>query len=360
MKFYSIIWIVCFGCSPLFSQITITNNDMPAAGDSVHVSYAANVGTVDHMLTGPNYLWDFSSLVPNLQREFRYLTPTALPFNFLSTISFLNPSPDSLPLIGNLPSNFTDYFKNGSSGFRRNGLSFDYTPLTTFSIPVIFTSSDYVFRFPLNYGDLDTSDGAYAINFPPLPYIGQTIHRESNVDGWGTLITPFGTFNTLRVVSYVSTIDTIALDSLTGFSIPRPLEIQYKWMAAGMKIPVLEIDAQFIANNEVISNVIYQDSLRVTLPQVGFNETIKSVFELSVYPNPATQTCFVNYHSSNRAPVSIMLLDLAGREVKNFGTGSTLPGTHIKELDLNGIAVGTYLIKVTSGTDSVFQLIMVN
>ena len=360
MKFYSIIWLVCFGCSPLFSQITITNNDMPSVGDNIHVSYAAGVGVLNHTLAGPNFLWDFSTLQPNLQRSLNYLAPTALPFNFLSTVSFLNPSPDSLPVIGSIPTNFTDYFKNGSSGYRRNGLSFDYGPLTSFSIPVIFSSSDYLFRFPLNYNDLDTSDASYAINFPPLPYIGQTLHRESNVDDWGPLITPYGTFNTLRVVSYVSTVDTIALDSLTGFSIPRPIEVQYKWMANGMKIPVLEIDAQLIANNEIISNVIYQDSLRIALPQVGINEVIQSVSELRVYPNPASQTCFVNYHSSNIAPVSIMLLDIVGREIKNFGTESTLPGKHIKVLDLNGIAVGTYLIKVTSGTVSVVQLILVN
>ncbi len=341
------------------AQISVNQNDMPSPGDSVRVSFASGVGSIIYSLSGANYIWDFSSLVANAQQEYRFNSPTALPFNFLSTLAFLNPSPDSLPVIGNIPSNFTDYFKNGSSGYRQNGLSFEYTPLTTFTIPVLYTSSDYVYRFPLNFGDADTSDGAYAINFPPLPYIGQTIHRESTVDGWGTIITPLDTFSVLRMISYVQKTDTISLDSVTGFIIPRPLEVQYKWIANGQKIPVLEIDCQVIASNEVITNVIYQDNYDSTLFQVNVTEILPSLSNATIYPNPTAENCYLNFSSNSLVQVNVSLFDISGREVRVFGKQIAFSGNNSRVLDLNGISDGVYLIYIDSEIGKVTQKIIV-
>ncbi len=350
---------LCLGCLPAIAQITINQNDMPSQGDSLHVSFAAGVGSVDHTLTGPNYYWDFSSLTPIAQQLYRFETPTALPFNFLSSVAFLNPSPDSLPVIGGIPSNFTDYFKNGSSGYRQNGMTFQFLTLTNFEIPVVFTQSDYVYRFPLNYGNVDTSDAAYAINFPPLPYIGQTIHRENNVDGWGTLVTPYGTFMALRMVSVIQRIDTISLDSVTGFSIVRPLEIEYKWLANGIKIPVLEVDAQVLFNTEVVTNVVYRDVYNNTLPQVGMNDNQQLISSSSVFPNPATDNCYVTFKMEGAAQVGIELTDISGRAVKNFGKEMSLPGNNSRLLDLSGIAPGSYMINIISGDFKVSRKIVV-
>ncbi len=349
---------LCFGCIPAISQITINQNDMPSQGDSLHVSFAAGVGSVNHTLSGPNYYWDFSSLVPFAQQLYRFESPTALPFNFLSSVAFLNPSPDSLPVIGGIPSNFTDYFKNGSSGYRQNGMTFQFLTLTSFQIPVVFTQNDYVYRFPLNYGNVDSSDAAYAINFPPLPYIGQTIHRENNVDGWGTLVTPYGTFMALRIVSVIQRIDTISLDSVTAFSIVRPLEIEYKWLANGIKIPVLEVDAQLLFNTEVVTNVVYRDVYNNTLPQVGINDNQQLISASSVYPNPATQNCFANFTLQGAAMVEIELTDISGRVIRSFGKEMSLAGNNNRLLNLEGIAPGSYLIIIISGDSRISRKII--
>jgi hypothetical protein len=344
-----LLLVFCIGFSPAFAQITITQNDMPTAGDSMHMSFAAGVGSIDYTQTGANYFWDFSSLTPIAQQMYRFPAPTAIPFNFLSTVSFENPSPDSLPVIGGIPSNFTDYFKVGSSGYRQNGMTFQYLSLTSFQIPVVFTSNDYVYRFPLNYGDMDTSDAAYAINFPPLPYIGQTIHRENNADGYGIVATPYGTFFTLRMVSTVQRIDTISLDSVTGFSIVRPLEVEYKWLVNGIKVPVLEIDAQVLFNNEVVTNVVYRDIYNNTVPQVGVEEQHQIISSSAVYPNPTNDNCYVTYVMEGAAPVEIVLTDLSGREIKRFGKEISLPGNNSRLLDLSGLDAGSYMINIMSG-----------
>ena len=50
----------------LTAQITITSADMPNAGDSVLISVANSIDTNDINLTGANYTWDYSTLIPTL------------------------------------------------------------------------------------------------------------------------------------------------------------------------------------------------------------------------------------------------------------------------------------------------------
>jgi hypothetical protein len=347
------------GIIHLSAQITITSADMPQPGDSVRVSNATAT-SVNYMNTGPNVLWDFSSLVPNSQQMLRYIAPANLPFNIISTVSIVNPSPDSIPLLGAVPNNFTDYFKLGNSSYKQNGISFEYPAITSFAIPVLYSSSDYVYRFPMVFGNEDSCHAAYSVNIPNLAYVGEDIHRVNQVDGWGALITPFGIFNTLRVKSILDRTDTISLDTLGfGISIPRPTQIQYKWLAAGMKIPVLEIDADIILNNEVVSKITYQDSLRDSVMQVGIAPVFQNISGTIIFPNPANGNSSLYYQLSNSSTVEIYLTDLTGRKIETIANGFENSGSHIQPIDLNGINAGLYFVQIVSGSSTTTQKIVV-
>lgn len=336
-------------CSGINAQITITSGDMPVAGDSVRLSYAAGTGNVDHTLTGTNYLWDFSSLAPIAQERIDFNAPSAFPFAFMSDIALTNYSPDSLPGIGTIPSQFTDYYKRSNSSYRQIGISFEFSQLISFPIPVIFSAGDTVYRFPLNYGNIDSCDAAYGFSIPGLGYLGQDRHRVNTVDGWGTLITPRDTYNVVRVRSVVNAIDTISLDTTnqSGFTIVRPTEVQYKWLANGMMLPVLEVDCQIIANAEVVTNVAYQDSLIDGLFQVSVQETTNPS-NLFVYPNPASGQLNVSIPESNTGDTEIGLFNSQGqiisKEWKRSGS--------IYSCDTEGVASGFYFVKVVSGTST--------
>lgn len=320
---------------------------MPSQGDTLRVSYAASTANVNHTLTGANFLWDFSALTPTAQQVFEFATPTALPFNFTATYGVLNPSPDSLPGIGAIPTNFVDYFKNGSSGYRQVGSSFDYPPIGSFSIPIIYTSSDYVYEFPLNFGDIDSSDAAYSFQLPNLIYLGQDRHRETTVDGWGTLITPFGTFQTLRLRSVVDATDTIAFDSLgIGFTTPRPQLIEYKWLAQGSKIPVLEVEAQVLAATETVTNVIYRDSARANVFQVGIAEQLSNNGSAVMYPNPCGDNANLIWNQQSPSRTTISITDLQGRVVAAHDMGTLMPGTQTRTIDVSNLSSGVYIVRI--------------
>jgi hypothetical protein len=81
--------------------------------------------------------------------------------------------------------------------------------------------------------------------------------RSSIADGWGVLTTPFGIFNTIRVKSVLIQDDSVHLDSL-GVNIPLYREItQYKWLANGEGIPVLQVNVEL-----GMISAIYRDIYR--------------------------------------------------------------------------------------------------
>jgi len=343
-------------CSGLNAQITITSADMPVAGDSVRLSYAAGTGNVDHTLTGTNYLWDFSSLAPIAQERIDFNAPSAFPFAFMSDIAVTNYSPDSLPGIGTIPSQFTDYYKRSNSSYRQIGISFEFSQLINFPIPVIFSAGDTVYRFPLNYGNIDSCDAAYGFAIPGLGYLGQDRHRVNSVDGWGTLITPLDTYNVVRVRSVVNAIDTISLDTTnqTGFTIVRPTEVQYKWLASGMMLPVLEVDCQIIANAEVVTNVAYQDSLIDGLFQVAVQETADPS-RLIVYPNPASGQLNVSIPESNNNVSEIGLYNSQGQIVSKEWKRSG----NVYSIDIENVASGYYVLRVVTGSSTSVQPVII-
>lgn len=343
------------------AQVTITNADMPDAGDSVRVSYALTLGPVNHTLTDTNYVWDFSFLTPTAQERIEFITPTAFPFNFLSDMGVTNQSPDSLPGFGAVPTNFTDYYRGSSSSFRQVGSTFDYAPIGSFSIPIIYSSPDYIYRFPLNYGSTDTSDAAYGFSIPGIGYIGQDRHRVNVVDGWGILITPLDTYQVVRVRSVVDAIDTVSLDtaSQTGFTVPRPTEIQYKWLAPGMKLPVLEIDCQVLFSAEVVTNIMYQDTLRDSLWQVTVNENADIAPSVAVFPNPAQDIIIVQYENVNSGNLDFTVTDIQGRIVysdheKNAGSAG------FKQIDVSNFSPGIYFVSVRNEAGTVVSKFVIN
>lgn len=341
------------------AQITITDADMPAANDTVRLSYALSSGPTDYHLTGASFLWDFSALVPSAQQLIRYETPSAFPFNFTATYGVYNLSPDSLPVIGTVPSNFYDYYKVSGSSLKQVGQSFEFN--FSFAIPVIYNNADYVYRFPLNYGNIDSCQYDYGFSIPGFGYFGQDGSRHNEADGWGTLITPFGSFQTLRVKSVVDITDTVSLDTSgnQGFSLQRPQLTQYKWLGQGSKAPLLQIDVQDIAGNDVVTGVYYQDSLRSNVFQVSVPE-LGSDAGLSLFPNPSQGDVWVKYQLDRPGDVRIRLFDLTGKLAGSWSYPGQPAGTRTEQLSLGQIDAGIYFLEIQAGNRMITRKICKN
>src|SRR6185503_982159 len=82
------------------------------------------------------------------------------------------------------------------------------------------------------------------------------------------------------------------------------------------------------------------------------NVPVHSAFALrATWPNPATDELFVSFLAPGREPVSLDLIDVAGRVVR---TRRVEPAAGERTLDLGsvkGLAAGLYFVRLSRGAD---------
>ncbi|MDY0343810.1 MAG: T9SS type A sorting domain-containing protein [Lentimicrobium sp.] len=259
MKKLLLSFIFC--CSVLataYCQITITREDMPVIGDTIRVSTALAAQT-DPMLTGEDYTWDFSNLVPTSQRVISYVNPTSTPFFYQivfnpSTANLASPVTELDFLSQFQITDAYEFYKATAASYVRPGYA---VTISGIPVPMKFNQPELLYNFPLTTNaPKDSSLSVYSIEFPGLGYFSIERKRVNEVDGWGRITTPLGTFDVLRMKSTVYEADSLYLDSLQmGTPINRSI-VEYQWIANNMSIPVLSISLE-----EGVQTITYPDRI---------------------------------------------------------------------------------------------------
>ncbi|HBS85370.1 MAG: hypothetical protein A2W91_16310 [Bacteroidetes bacterium GWF2_38_335] len=342
------------------AQITITSSDMPSVDDTFRISTTINI-PIDHTLTGEDYFWDFSALEYDSQDIDSFVHVNDAPFSYalifiypvVATIAKPAESPNVPEMAPITVAESYDFFKESSSSFVKAGFAAKINDLPT---PRKYDNPELIYTFPLTYGNApDSSLSFYDISVPTFGYYGQTIKRVNYIDGWGQIATPFGTFDCVRVRSDLYLTDTIYVESYgMGFNYPRPVSHEYKWLANGQYIPVLQIsDAASPAT------AVYKDSVRTSI--VGTNELYDD-FQAKVFPNPATENINVHFRLDKQNAVSIEIIDLEGKSYGFIFQGSGHRGINKLKLDLSDktLTKGVYFLKFTSEGKSFVKKIVLN
>jgi hypothetical protein len=265
-KLLGIVATVLMMSSTLVAQITITKDDMPLANKAVVRARANTTGQTNNFtLTGANFSWDFTGLVPTTADTLKYDTITSAPFFTQAIFGAFAGVQNRSQIFGdtknplNFPSAVASFFpvdsakafyRKATGSFAKTGFSIR---LAGFDIPLPYDTADVIYKFPLNFGSIDSSNSAFEINTPLLTalYYRQSQKRVNVVDGWGSLKLPYsGTYDVLRVKSIIGGSDTIHVDTGIvnfGFRIPRLTEVQYKWLAKGQEEPVLTVTGTELA-----------------------------------------------------------------------------------------------------------------
>lgn len=331
----AIVFALAGLASAAMAQITITSADMPMAGDTVRFRNSAT--TADMADTGPGHQWDFSGLQPLAEGADTAVTvgSTPLLYQFFFNNALLYPQHKADfamrgPAIGAqgvTVEDLYDYFKSNSAGFRNVGFGATINGLPT---SVQRDPVDWIYRFPLNYGDQDSSFSHFQIAVPTLGYYGQDQLRRNEVDGWGTLILPADTFQVLRVKSRIERTDTVYIEQFgIGFALPVPEIVEYKWLAPGMDEPVLQVTNMGGANTLVRFFHAPEDITTAVFPPAA-SEGMK------VWPNPADRLI----HVDGYGPGILELRAADGRLVRSM----EVHGQGTAVLDVGGLAPGTYLL----------------
>ncbi len=351
MKLPATLCFALFISATLSGQIIIQQSDMPGPGDTIRRSNTLNLGYIDVEDTGPDHAWDFSALSPLLQAVDTFVAVDETPFMYqlffflTANMARMEPGFDLIP--GFQVTDAYTFYRNTSSSYREVGFGVTFNGIP---LPTLYDDPDLVYQFPLTEGSVDSSSSSYSFSIPGIGYIGGWRKRANTVDGWGTLTTPYGTFETLRVKTELEQNDSVYIDSL-GMGIPVNRETTaYKWLATGMGLPLCEV-----VDNGITQTVSYIDSVRnilsVSAPALDHRR-------LRIWPNPAAGYVTIAGPLVAESDWSLQLMDQAGRPVLS-ASGPPAPDPLKIGLRNKGLVPGFYVLKLRAGKEEVVEKLII-
>ncbi len=358
-QFYITLSILVFGHT-LFSQsaISLGNSNMPGGGDTLRFTSVQANSIGNYTQTGTNFNWDFSTVVSTTEgrRDFKLAqqTPYAL-FFLLAQNEYGEKINDTL--VGGTGSititNYYNFYKKQSTP--NNAFVADAVGITISGIPVptYYSDKDELYFFPMTYPKRDSSTFKFStptVTLIPVKYSKQG-YRITEVDGWGTVKTPYGTEPCLRLITTQYSQDTTVITIPTNSFIPIPIppiklgfqnyQRSYQWMTATSKIPYFEVTGNLVGSNFTITNARYRGFDKSAPPTVTTSVSeIKNELPLVVYPNPVKDKLILDaYHDKN---FKASIFDVNGKLIKQENNQQS-------QIDVSGLEKGIYILVIDNG-----------
>ena len=327
MSRYSILpsLLLLTGAVQAQTATVITAADMPVVGDTLRLSRASIVlpaSAPPLTRSGANQSWNYAGLQPTAQRVETYKSVAASasglqlvafgPFGGANRANLASPrdfdfNGATLPV-----TDVKEFFNVSTNDFRSVGFG---VTLNGAALPVLYTAGpDVVYSLPLAFGAGHTSNSVLVASVPGAGYVSQKRQRRNVNDAWGTLITPFGTFPTLRVVTTIIDKDSVAVGTGPGQGATLPTRREYKWLASGIHVPLLTITTLEINGAQQISAVEYRDVYRRPTALATRSRSLDA--GLHIYPNPSgAGTALQLAVPAGSGPLTVSATDVVGRRL---------------------------------------------
>ncbi|HEY1046702.1 MAG TPA: T9SS type A sorting domain-containing protein [Bacteroidia bacterium] len=266
----TLLFFLMFYAFSAFTQIQITQSNMPSINDTIRYS-VATAGSLDFKKTGANFNWDYSSLGLVSQDVYKYQALSSTPYSTL----LLSGMPlgaigykvaDSIGTGQFAFKNLYNFFEKKSSVWRAVGTGFTLS-LVPFPAGGIYSKPDTIYQFPLKYNDRDST--VFSVSTPlgnqilKLGTYFQTGSRVNTVEGWGTISTPYASnVSCIKVKSVVREQDSLSITT-PAFNVGFPANrVEYRWLSTTEKIPILEILGTEIGGTFTPTQIRYRDKFR--------------------------------------------------------------------------------------------------
>jgi len=346
------------------AQITVTHTDIIDVGDIIYEALDSVSGSAIQIgSAGANQTWDFSNLQQNEVNSIEHIDPNSTSFGFMYPTS--NICAD-----------------NGSQKIYMNKLSTGVEMVGVDDMPLL--NSVTLLPLPLTY-NMQYSTGAILaldqtqenpwINDTLAPLISQyqahtvdsiniqvTFESSYNVDGWGDVIIPMGTFPALRLyvsstntqTGYLYCTDTISGTGSNWYPVPQQLqqlfptetetEYFYQWWSndPAVKFALVNIDVDEFGNNDGYVQFLTNNSTSIEE---------REDLEVSIFPVPTTD--FVTIELLNNKQVFVQLVDVSGKVVLEESFQNTT------QLDMSVFAKGSYYLSLKSEEYSLVKKIII-
>ncbi|MEZ5015369.1 MAG: T9SS type A sorting domain-containing protein, partial [Chitinophagales bacterium] len=217
------------------------------------------------------------------------------------------------------------------------------------SLPVLYDDAERIYQFPMNYNDVVNTFGSFNFTVPGLVTWKEERERTNTVDGWGTITTPYGTFDALRQRSDINIIDTFSYDI---FTFPFTyITHEYRWLAPGEGIPVFTVVSQEVLGIETTTQVSYKSEAPLAIQEN--NPVSLPVYLLS---NPVEGDLTFYILQSQGAQYSFSLTDLSGKVVHPETQIPSAAGLQQVVCSTDDFTSGIYLLHVHDDSGNTAQL----
>jgi hypothetical protein len=192
-------------------------------------------------------------------------------------------------------------------------------------------------RFPFTYNDTYTD--SWATEFVSGTTFYRTGTTTVTADGYGTLITPGGTYtNVLRVHFYQSYRDSAFM------GVPYIINYtndEYIWYKDGYHAALAAVYHT--------TNSITGDGYGASYPALGSgaDENIGILSSLFVFPNPASDILYINFETEKSCQIEITLSDVTGRLTQVSAFADAVQGANNIVLDVSSLSPGIYYMTLT-------------
>jgi hypothetical protein len=315
-----------------YSQITITENNVIDVSDVLEQGIDTS-GTFIHPSSGINMEWNFSSLNEHLSDVLAlgaaqwFSGYSDFPNANIATVDtdgnelFIRKNSDGLDFLGA----YGDLFDTGSNE------------------SIIFNPQNRVISFPSTMGTNFTNSFSFSVVNYSIPntdsvLIDITTDQDSEIDGWGELTTPFGTFEVIRqVVEEVQTTNIEAYLFGTVIFSDESKDTAYTaryWSNdPSTGFPLVEY------NYDMMSNTISEEITWLkSEPVTSLDEITANSF--SLYPNPAVDETTLSGVDKGQ---KVVIYDVLGNVLlKNDIHGD------LETIDLSNLKRGTYFVQINS------------
>ena len=244
------------------AQITVTQSDFASVGTTIILANDSVVpGSIAVGGTGMQ-TWDFTALQLDDIDTLEFVDPATTPNGSLFTSSNL-----AIETPGQVI-----YVNSASNGIFIKGLSGDFLNVGT-ALSVSLIQDQTQIEFPSTNGDSFT-DFAFADSTVEDTFTGifdsirvkREINVTSNIDAYGTMMAPAGTYQTIRQFRTEITLDSVwSYSQFLGWQFLQQIVDTtrvYSWIANGEDYPVMEINVD-------VNNNPFDASYQVGLNLIG-------------------------------------------------------------------------------------------
>lgn len=337
--FYSTIFTL-FVATNSIAQISIDESDMSVIGDVI-VRYNDTIPTYGPGGSGPNQVWDFSQAIADETVTTTVSAPSSTPYQ--SDFSGSN-----LAMSGGASS--YAYFTQNTNQLITDGAAGDL--LGTGDIVVaVFDDELTLHNFPRVYADHHDDTYSFVAETDGAPWGVEAIrlhhngHAYDTTDAYGTLITPTGTYDVIRVKTVDYTIDVIDVQITiipiwtNAFITTSDTVTSYTWHAKHEKMAIAEFTYDSIGNPKRFTY-----SSVPPLITVGTANAVGSLGSI-LYPQPATDKICVD--RTQNETFSYQIFNIQGLKIQEGISKNDC-------IQLDGLKLGLFILRI-SNDDGVME-----